>query len=173
MFYSNTNIGESYVLFELFYYFFSTRTFFRIFFYSSGDSGIFFSYWTPIYGIGTIIILLINKWINKFNVHKILKVLYLFLFSSIILSIIEALGGYLIKWIFDIELWNYTNYRFNIGRYTALEMSIIWGLSSILLIYFIKPISDKFVKHIPKLVTYILIGLFIIDIVVTLFVRAI
>ena len=140
-------------------------------FYASGDSGIFLSYWTPIYGIGTVIILLINKWINKFNISKVLKVLYLFLFSSIFLSTIEALGGYLIKWIFNVELWNYTNYRFNIGRYTALEMSLIWGLSSILLIYFIKPINDKIVKHIPKIFTYIIIGLFIIDIIITLFVK--
>ena len=147
--------------------------FFESFFYASGDSGIFLSYWTPIYGIGTVIILLINKWINKFNISKILKVLYLFLFSSIILSTIEALGGYLIKWIFDIELWNYTNYRFNIGRYTALEMSLIWGLGSILLIYFIKPISDKIVKHIPKILSFILIGLFIIDVIITLFVKAV
>ena len=147
--------------------------FFESFFYSSGDSGVFLSYWTPIYGIGTIIILLINKWINKFNLSKILKVLYLFLFCSIILSTIEALGGYLIKWIFNIELWNYTNYRFNIGKYTALEMALIWGLSSILLIYFIKPISDKIVKNIPKIVTYILIGLFVIDIIITLFVKVV
>ena len=28
---------------------------------TSNDSGILFSYWTPIYGIGTIIILLLNK----------------------------------------------------------------------------------------------------------------
>ena len=147
--------------------------FFESFFYASGDSGIFLSYWTPIYGIGTIIILLINKYINKFNLSKTLKILYLFLFSSIILSIIESLGGYLIKWIFDIELWNYSNYRFNIGRYTALEMSLIWGLSSILLIYFIKPISDKMVKKIPRIVTYIIIGLFIIDIIVTLFIKVV
>lgn len=146
--------------------------FFESFFYASGDSGIFLSYWTPIYGIGTIIILLINSRINKFNVSKLLKILYLFLFSSIILSLTEALGGYLIKWILDIELWNYTNYRFNIGRYTALEMSLIWGLSSILLIYFIKPISDKIVKKVPRIVTYILIGLFIVDVIVTLFIKA-
>ena len=145
--------------------------FFESFFYASGDSGIFLSYWTPIYGIGTVIILLINKWIDKFNISKVLKVLYLFLFSSIILSTIEALGGYLIKWIFNVELWNYTNYRFNIGRYTALEIALIWGLSSILLIYFIKPISDKIVKHIPRIVTYIIIGLFIIEIIITLFIK--
>lgn len=141
-------------------------------FYSNGDSGILLGYWTPIYGIGTVIILLINKFINKFKLNKVLKILYLFLFSAIVLSIIEALGGYLIKWIFDVEMWNYTNHKFNIGRYTSLEMSLIWGLSSVLLIYYIKPLIDKFIDKIPKILTYILVGLFIIDIFITLIIKA-
>ena len=142
--------------------------FLESFFYSNGDSGILLGYWTPIYGIGTVIILLINKWVKKFKLNKILTFLYLFLFSAIALSIIEALGGYLIKWIFNIELWNYTNHKFNIGRYTSLEMLLIWGMSSILVIYFIKPIIDKIMDKIPKILTYILIGLFIIDLIITL-----
>ncbi len=47
--------------------------FLESFFYSSGDSGILLGYWTPIYGIGTIIILLINKFIDKFKLNKINK----------------------------------------------------------------------------------------------------
>ena len=145
--------------------------FLESFFYSSGDSGILFGYWTPIYGIGIVVILLIYKWINKFKFNKLLKILYLFLFSAIILSIIEALGGYLIKWIFNIELWNYTNHKFNIGRYTSLEMSLIWGLCSILVICFIKPVIDKIIKKIPKILTYILLNIFVIDIILTLIIK--
>ena len=145
--------------------------FLESFFYSNGDSGILLGYWTPIYGIGTFIILLINKFINKFELNKILKVLYLFLFSSIILSVLESLSGYLIKWIFDIEMWNYNNHKFNIGSYTSLEMSLIWGLSSILVIYFFKPLFDKIINKVPKIITYILAGLFIIDIVITLIIK--
>ena len=141
------------------------------FFYSSGDSGILLSYWTPIYGIGVIIILLINKYINKFKLNNIFRIFILFILSSIILSIIEALGGYLIKWIFNTELWNYSNHKFNIGRYTSLKMSIIWGLSSIV-IYFIRPITDKFINKIPKIVTYILTGLFIIDLITTILTKS-
>ena len=85
-------------------------------FYASGDSGIFLSYWTPIYGIGTIIILLINKYIDKFKINKIFKIIFLFVLSSITLAIIEAIGGYLIKWIFNLELWDYSNHKFNRRR---------------------------------------------------------
>ena len=128
-------------------------------------------YWTPIYGIGTIIILLINKYINRIKINKTFKIILLFILSSIILAIIEAIGGYLIKWIFNLELWDYSNHKFNIGKYTSIEMSLIWGLSSIILIYFIKPLLDKIIKKIPKIITYILIVLFIFDLMITLIIK--
>lgn len=147
--------------------------FIESFFYSSGDSGILLGCWTPIYGFGTIIILLINKYINKFKIRGFLKILLLLVLSSIILSSIEVLGGYIVKWIFNKELWDYSSHRFNIGKYTSVEMSLIWGLSSILLIYFIKLLIDKFINKIPKIVTYIFIMLFLIDCISTVFIKII
>ena len=55
--------------------------------------------------------------------------------------------------------------KFNIGKYTSLEMAVIWGLSSIILVYLIKPLVDKFIKKIPKLITWILVILFLIDLI--------
>ncbi len=136
--------------------------------YSNGESGILYGYWTPIYGVGVIIILLINKFINKYKINNFFKFLLLFFSSMIILSIIEIIGGYLIEWLFHTKLWDYTNYKFNIGKYTALEMAIIWGSGSILLIYILKPIIDKIISKIPKFLTYILIVLFVFDLLMTL-----
>lgn len=141
------------------------------FFYSSGDSGILFGYWTPIYGIGTIIILIVNKCVNKTKFNRFFKIITLFVISSIVLSAVEVLGGYLIKWIFERELWNYSNHKFNIGRYTSLEMSIVWGISSVILIYLIKSIVDKFINKIPKILSLVLISLFIIDLIVTMIIK--
>lgn len=138
------------------------------FFYSNGDSGILLGYWTPIYGVGTIIILLVNKCVNKTKLNRFLKFITLFIACSIILSFIEVLGGYLIKWIFDRELWNYSNHTFNIGKYTSLEMSFLWGISSSILIYFVKPIVDKFIKKIPKFISYMCITFFIFDLIATI-----
>ena len=140
-------------------------------FYSSGDSGILLGYWTTIYGIGTIIILLVNKCVNRLKIKRFFKIITLFICCMVVLSTIEVLGGYLIKWIFDKELWNYSNHRFNIGRYTSLEMSLLWGLSSLFFICFIKPIVDKFINKIPKIISYLLITLFIIDIIATIFIK--
>jgi len=95
----------------------------------------------------------------------------LFLSCSIILSIIEAIGGYLIEYLFHITIWDYSNYKFNIGKYAALEMSLIWGLSSILVVYFLKPFIDKIIGKIPKYLTYILIILFILDLFLTIIIK--
>ena len=138
--------------------------------YYNGDSGILLGWWTPIYGIGVVIILLINNLISKIKTNKIIRILILFIMSAILLSIIEAIGGYLIEWIFNYSFWDYSDYKFNIGKYTALEMGIIWGLCSII-VYFIKPFFDKIISKIPKYFTYILIIIFILDLFFTIIVK--
>lgn len=140
--------------------------FIETFFVSNFESGILFGWWTPVYGFGAILILLIGKIINKFNLKgkTIFKILITYVSSMIILSLIELLGGYLIKFIFNQELWNYEHHRFNIGSYISLEMANMWGIASIFVLYVLKPIIDKLEKYIPKWLTFILIVLFIIDV---------
>lgn len=145
--------------------------FIETFIYVDGNSGILLAPWTPVYGIGTILILLINKVINKYIKNKYVKIILLFLSSMIILSIIEAMGGYLIEYLFHTTFWDYSDFKFNIGKYIAVEIAIIWGLCSILLIYFIKPLIDKIISKIPKYLTYTLLILFIIDLVLTLIIK--
>ena len=134
----------------------------------NGKSGILFGFWTPIYGIGVIIILFINKFINKFKLNGFKRFITLFLMCSFILACIEALGGYLIEWIFNKSMWNYSKLMFNIGKYTALEMALLWGVGSIIFVYLLKPLIDKKINKIPKYSTYFLSLLFIIDIILTI-----
>ena len=42
---------------------------------------------------------------------------------------------------------------------------------SIILIYLVRPLLDKIVKCVPKWLTYILSGLFLVDLVVTLIIK--
>ena len=140
-------------------------------FFSTKGSGILLSYWTPIYGIGTIIILIIYKCVNKVNLKRFYKFVTFFIICTCALAIIEAIGGYLIRWIFNKELWNYKNQLLNIGRYTSLKMALVWGISSVLFIYIIKPIVDNFIIKIPKILSLVCISLFIIDLLVTSFIK--
>lgn len=119
-----------------------------MFFYTSGNSGILYGPYTPVYGLGVCIIIYITNLINKKNIK--LKGFYIFLTGFIILSFIEFIGGILIEKIFNIVFWNYSNMMFHIGNYISLEMAIIWGISSLVISYLIKPFCDKWIKKYPN-----------------------
>ena len=134
------------------------------FFYVDGESGILAGYWTPVYGIGTVIILAsYNLVIKKLKVNNIIKAILVFLTGAVLLSIIEYIGGVLIEIIFDRVFWDYSGLKFNIGKYAALEMALVWGLSSLGLVYLLNNITDKIVKKIPRLLTWVVIILFFFD----------
>lgn len=154
--------------YNIFFLFSILGHFIENFFYPSKDSGILFGYWTPIYGVGVVIIFIIYKLISKFSKKEYLKVPLLFLCSSIILSISELFAGILIERLLKVTFWDYSKEKFSIFRYTSLKMALIWGLSSIVLIYLIMPVIDKSINYIPKSITYILITLFCCDFIVSI-----
>ena len=134
----------------------------------SYESGILYGPWTPVYGFGSLIIIFFSdKIFKKKNMNIIFKFILLFIFCFFILTLTELVGGLLIEKIFGYAFWDYTKYRFNIGKYICLEIALIWGLISILFV-FIRPILNKIIEYIPNLITYIFIFLMIIDIVATI-----
>ena len=140
-----------------------------LFLNNNGYSGILYGPWTPVYGFGIILIIIIYNLIKKTKLTGIKKAISIFLISMILLTIIEFIGGISIEYFFHKKLWSYTNLKFHIGRYIALEISIIWGLCSILYIYLIKPITDKIIKRIPYYITICISVFFVIDLIVTIF----
>ena len=140
--------------------------------YPDHVSGILYGFWTPIYGIGAVIIVLSYKFLEKrLKLNKWLKAICTFLIGAVFLSFIEFLGGTLIEAIFGITFWNYSNMKFNFGKYASLEMSLVWGIASLVLIYIIEPFLRKIASKIPKWVTYTLTIIFIIDIALSLLLR--
>lgn len=121
---------------------------------------------TPIYGFGVLAILIINKYIiEKIKVNRIFKILLSFLVFAVILTLLEFIGGLLLDKILNVELWNYTNKKYNIGKYICLELSLVWGLFSIIFIYILRPFMDRFIKRIPKKATYLFLFIFIVDLI--------
>ena len=132
------------------------------------SSGILYGPWTPVYGLGAILTIVISKKIFK-NMHKsrFVETIVTFIVLTVTLTFIEWLGGILIENLFHETLWNYKDYKYNIGKYISLEMSLVWGIVSIFIIYFVKPIIDKLEKKIPKFITIIFATLFVIDLITT------
>lgn len=146
--------------------------FIESFFYQgSAESGILYGPYTPIYGIGVCLIIWFYHILEKRKIKFSYKIIYIFLFGFIGLSLIELLGGVLIEKLFHVVFWDYSSFKFHIGHYIALEMAFVWGISSLVVAFFIRPICDKFITKIPKIIPWILIIIIMIDILITLFTK--
>ena len=85
----------------------------------------------------------------------------------IILTLIEWLGGVLIEAVFHVTFWNYKEFNYHIGKYICLEVTLVWGILSLILIYLIHPFINGFILLIPNIIICILIVLMIIDYIFT------
>lgn len=133
------------------------------------DSGILYGPIALVYGFGCIIILIISKYLFKrLHLPRWIETFIASIILIFILSLLEFIGGITIETIFGIVFWDYSNYKYNIGKYVSLEISIFWGVLAIILIYIIHPLLNKLIVKIPHYITYIAMLLFIFDIVVTL-----
>ena len=135
------------------------------------NSGFLYGPYSIVYGIGSIIIILIYKYLNKKINKNILIYILLFLFCSLLLTILEIIGGYSIELIFHKIFWKY-NDNIILFKYSSLKMFIIFGISSITFIKFIYPLFLKVNKHIPKLITQFLLVIFIFDFILTFILKS-
>lgn len=132
-------------------------------------SGIFYGPITAVYGVGIISIELLNKYFfQKIKYNKIIKILIEFIILTIILSIIEFLGGNILNYLFDIDMWDYSQIEANFGKYICLQNSLIWGLLGTLYLHLIKPFTDRIVSQITIKETYLFLIIFIIDSIIVL-----
>ena len=125
--------------------------------------------WVPIYGLGVCIIVVIERFVfNRVKTNRLIKILLVFITSMIILTTLEFISGNLLEFTTGKVYWDYTKLMFNYGHYIALEISFIWGLSALIIIYFLKPKIDKFIKKIPSIITYLVSIFFIIDLILSI-----
>ena len=129
------------------------------------NSGMFRGPWTPLYGIAIIIIYFVNKKLKKLNLKKCQEIILFFIIITTILTILEFISGNLIYFLLDKTYWDYTDFKFNLGKFITLEISLIWGVGATLINYLLLNKSLKIAKKIPKITTVLLSLLFIGDII--------
>ena len=136
--------------------------------FPSIESGILYGPWVPIYGFGVCIIIFIERLVfNRFKVNRFLKIFFMTLLIMLIVTGLEFLGGILIKEFLHRTLWDYSKFKFNIGKYICLEITLLWGVMSLLFVYVVKPIIEKFIYKIPRWVSILVFGILIIDFIIT------
>jgi uncharacterized membrane protein len=104
--------------------------------------GFLFGPFCPIYGFGTLIII-VFLWPLKHNT------ILLYIFSVLSLTALEYFTGIILLKIFNTTWWSYSGRAFNISGIISLNTSLIWGLLAIIILYYIHPFIDRFIKSIP------------------------
>lgn len=159
-------------LFNLIFYSifgFIYETILKLIFSFNYDSGIMYGPYTILYGF--CITLMFYIFDNIKIGSKIKKILLYFLFSFIIITIIEWLTGTLLENLFNLVYWNYSDYTLNIGKYISLPTSFFWAIGMILLYFFIKPLTDKLYTKISKKIIIGIVLIILIDFIITLIIK--
>ena len=143
---------------------FILETTLKTFFFHNMNNGIMYGPWIPVYGFGCCLIIAIMRFVfNRIKVNRVVKIFLVFLLSFFVLTILEFIGGFLIEKIFNHVFWDYSDLKFNFGHYIALEISLVWGVMSLFIIYVLKPFVDLIIKKIQSFCTYFVFLIFIID----------
>jgi len=117
----------------------------------------------PIYGFGALGIVLV-LW--PFKNHPEL----IFIFGTIMTSVLEYAVSFLLEKIFKKSWWDYSDRKFNInGRVCLLNSSFFGGLS-LLLIYVLHPLSGRLLAGIPETLLPYLAAVLVLVFAIDLFV---
>ena len=128
------------------------------------DRGFLIGPYCPIYGVGAILIVLyLTQYKNNF--------ITVFILGVVVSSILEYFTSYIMEKLFKTRWWDYSNEKFNLnGRICGLN-SLLFGLCSIGVIYFIQPILSLFIKilntNLLVIITIIFLMIFITDIIIS------
>ena len=99
----------------------------------------------PLYGFGAVILNIICDIISNVNLNS--KVIFVFILSIVLLSLLEYITGYILLYIFNIRLWDYSMRKYNINGFVCLRFSIYWGILSLAYYLFIFNFINKFSQY--------------------------
>ena len=121
--------------------------------------GILYGPWLPIYGVGAVFLSMLKP-LKK-------NPIFLFILSIIITGLLEYIVGYISVNIFNQRLWDYTGLFLNINGLVCLRSVLTFAVGSLILNYLLLPLIDKYYNKKYYKYTYIIISIFIIDIIVS------
>lgn len=96
----------------------------------------------PIYGFGVSAVIYFLSPVSG-------NLLFLYLASTILVTVLEGVTGYLMDRIFHHKWWDYSNQPLNIGGYVCLLFSLVWGVACVAIVKGIHPAIHHLLALIP------------------------
>lgn len=157
LFLTGSVIGWFYELF--FYWIFENRI---------SNNGFFYGPYIPIYGFGTLFIVLLTGKVRKYPFA-------IFFLSIPITGILEYVTGYVMYELWATRWWDYRGLFMNIDGFVCLRSVISFAVGAIFLVYLVEPlvcmVSGKMKERTRNLVCVAVLIIFLIDIIATVLFR--
>lgn len=110
---------------------------------------------TPIYGFGSVLIILTSKLIVRIfggystsNTSLLISIVV----STLLVTVMEFMTGYILEKVFNAKWWDYSEEPMNLKGYICLKYSLLWGILAFLLIQVVHPKIEQFIYMIPILI---------------------
>ena len=126
------------------------------------NRGTMFGPWVPIYGVGTLLVLLVLR--KAFD-----RPVLTFFMSMIMTSSLEYATGWYLETFRGMRWWNYSGYFMNLHGRICLSSAVAFGIGCCAVIYVVAPLLDnlfsKISKKIKIIICIVLIACFAFDFV--------
>ncbi|MBO7341298.1 MAG: putative ABC transporter permease [Clostridia bacterium] len=122
----------------------------------------------PLYGVGGCILYFLCGLELYFLPYEFLRVGLILLLGSVIMTLIELIGGLISVRIFHVRLWDYSGEWLNYQGLICPKFSLFWGIICALYYFFIYPYFHVFALRTSDLPWMILLvgmflGVFLVD----------
>lgn len=107
----------------------------------------------PIYGTGVVLLLLALTPLREYAWA-------VFLVSIVLCSVLEFATGFVLEKLFHRKWWDYSDRHFNLCGYICPEMSLLWGIAALAVVYALQPMLAALLQKIPLTAGYVLLGIF-------------
>ena len=119
----------------------------------------------PVYGIGVGVVV---QFLTPVENNLVL----LYISSTILVTAIEGITGFLLEKIFHNKWWDYSGQPLNIGGYVCVLFSLIWGVFCVLIVKVIHPLIYKVLTMIPFVLGIIVMACLAVGLLADLYVTA-
>lgn len=93
----------------------------------------------PIYGIGAVLISIIFKEDDN--------PLLIIIGGGIVATILELVSSYLLEFVFNKSFWTYESFKFNFDGRISLITSILFSISSIIIVKYLNPVLERKIRR--------------------------
>lgn len=119
----------------------------------------------PVYGFGVVAVI-------HFLTPLRHNLLLLYLGSTVLVTAIEWLTGFILEKAFHNKWWDYSNMPLNLNGYVCLLFSLIWGVFCVFIVDVFHPMIDTILAHIPFIAGIIILGVLVVAGLADLYVTA-